>query len=409
MVTLRLWLNKSGTYAFVILQLTVVLVVTILGVSSIYERFAQYLPLRKVLNQNGAIVFSLTGYRDKFASAPYQLDFRHAEPLSEDFSPLHECWYTQYNVYLHSEAFQNLDVIGYDRNVIDLYKPRLIQGNWEQIMHMTQTSDGNLPAIICQNGFDYKIGDTIELKTVTYENARLSAIVEVMGIMDVRTQIFGGNTNGSGITYESFFSTPSDNMPQEEPYLMILLPMNAVDAANLVAYYREGYSLMLYPQDLSDKESAILTSMLQTKYDSYTEPLSSVQVKSKQYLRSQMLTVFPILICLLCMVLMSAVCTNAVVTYRSMRQNGIFEICGATKAQCILMNLMQMCLSIGISILLSCVIIFVCVKKFKLQFTFNLISALLCGLICCLVIALSILLPAKLISKTHPKNLLKAE
>lgn len=409
MVAFRLWLRKSGTYTFVILQLIVVLVVTVLGVSSIYERFAQYLPLRKVLSEEGAIVSSLTEYQKSLASAPYRFDYRNANPLSEDFSPLRDCWYTQYSIYLHSEQFQNMDVIGYDKNVIDLYEPRLLQGDWSRIMHMTQTPNGNLPVVICQNGYDYKIGDTIELKTTTYENEHTSAVVEVMGIMEAQTQIFGGNTSGSGITYESFFSTPAEKMPKEEPFLMMILPMDAVDAANVVAFFHDGYSMMLYPQNLSDKESAALTSLLQTKYDSYAEPLSAVQIKSKQYLHSQILTVVPILICLLCLVFMSAVCVNAVVAYRSMRQYGIFELCGATKRRCILIHLTQMCLSICVAILLSSMILFICSMKYHIYFAINWVSILLCGLICCLIIVFSVILPTKLIVKTHPKTLLKAE
>lgn len=390
---------------FIIIQLTIVLLTFIFMISSLYSRIEFYLPIKDILNQKASAITFGSEYIDKTQNKTFLLDYK-TSPLKQELKNVKEV-YTRYLPYVNNEEI-SLSVMSYDDSVINMYTPKLQKGKWLNNIG-SYTGFDKIPAVIYQNDYSYNVGDTIEGVAKTYSNYDINVSFEIVGILNEDSKIFG-RSNESLNNHLSFYESPSEIFQYEiennEPLIMLVLPNKIVTDLNIVAYYGSVNSIVTYDENISDKDVILNTSELNMRYGSISENIWTINEKSFIYIKTQLYTLLPIVICIAIIAVISSICTSAIITKKNLKSYVIFFICGIKWRQCLIICLFNnLCTSI-ISSLISFGLAILISLCFNIDLTFNIYSLLSCSVIMLLFTFLSLILPYKILKSSSPCELL---
>lgn len=390
---------------FIIIQLTIVLLTFIFMISSLYSRIEFYLPIKDILNQKASAITFGSEYIDKTQNKTFLLDYK-TSPLKQELKNVKEV-YTRYLPYVNNEEI-SLSVMSYDDSVINMYTPKLQKGKWLNNIG-SYTGFDKIPAVIYQNDYSYNVGDTIEGVAKTYSNYDINVSFEIVGILNEDSKIFG-RSNESLNNHLSFYESPSEIFQYEiennESLIMLVLPNKIVTDLNIVAYYGSVNSIVTYDENISDKDVILNTSELNMRYGSISENIWTINEKSVIYIKTQLYTLLPIVICIAIIAVISSICTSAIITKKNLKSYVIFFICGIKWRQCLIICLFNnLCTSI-ISSLISFGLAILISLCFNIDLTFNIYSLLSCSVIMLLFTFLSLILPYKILKSSSPCELL---
>lgn len=390
---------------FIIIQLTIVLLTFIFMISSLYSRIEFYLPIKDILNQKASAITFGSEYIDKTQNKTFLLDYK-TSPLKQELKNVKEV-YTRYLPYVNNEEI-SLSVMSYDDSVINMYTPKLQKGKWLNNIG-SYTGFDKIPAVIYQNDYSYNVGDTIEGVAKTYSNYDINVSFEIVGILNEDSKIFG-RSNESLNNHLSFYESPSEIFQYEiennEPLIMLVLPNKIVTDLNIVAYYGSVNSIVTYDENISDKDVILNTSELNMRYGSISENIWTINEKSFIYIKTQLYTLLPIVICIAIIAVISSICTSAIITKKNLKSYVIFFICGIKWRQCLIICLFNnLCTSI-ISSLISFGLAILISLCFNIDLTFNIYSLLSCSVIMLLFTFMSLILPYKILKSSSPCELL---
>ena len=390
---------------FIIIQLTIVLLTFIFMISSLYSRIEFYLPIKDILNQKASAITFGSEYIDKTQNKTFLLDYK-TSPLKQELKNVKEV-YTRYLPYVNNEEI-SLSVMSYDDSVINMYTPKLQKGKWLNNIG-SYTGFDKIPAVIYQNDYSYNVGDTIEGVAKTYSNYDINVSFEIVGILNEDSKIFG-RSNESLNNHLSFYESPSEIFQYEiennEPLIMLVLPNKIVTDLNIVAYYGSVNSIVTYDENISDKDVILNTSELNMRYGSISENIWTINEKSFIYIKTQLYTLLPIVICIAIIAVISSICTSAIITKKNLKSYVIFFICGIKWRQCLIICLFNnLCTSIISSLISFGLAIFISLC-FNIDLTFNIYSLLSCSVIMLLFTFLSLILPYKILKSSSPCELL---
>ena len=205
---------------------------------------------------------------------------------------------------------------------------------------------------------------------------------EIVGILNEDSKIFG-RSNESLNNHLSFYESPSEIFQYEiennEPLIMLVLPNKIVTDLNIVAYYGSVNSIVTYDENISDKDVILNTSELNMRYGSISENIWTINEKSFIYIKTQLYTLLPIVICIAIIAVISSICTSAIITKKNLKSYVIFFICGIKWRQCLIICLFNnLCTSI-ISSLISFGLAILISLCFNIDLTFNIYSLLSCA------------------------------
>lgn len=409
------FVSSFHIHIFVAVQMSIVLSVCVIMVSSVFSRFEYYLPLKDIMNSNASAVqlngvYQISGTNNSVS----KILFRDIDKLSKTFPDKAHTWYTRYDPLIipAERNDQKCIFISYTENTYLLYEPKMKQGKWYDILSSGMTESGNIPVIVCPHNVNYKIGDTLEVKkAVTYDEVDPSAVyLEICGILDEKAMLFGGYSGNGLHNHTSFYNLAEDFFTDPDPdkkMALFIMPQEAVDNLDIVAEVAQCNGIITYGNEISQEQVVINTERLQNMIGLPAENIASIKDFSLLYIMQQVYALLPLFICIAVLTLISSICTSAVITKKNIRSYAIFHLCGATSGKCVLICIFQTMFVSLISSLLTVCIIIIISNIMDFSVILNQYSVLLCGIVITLHILLSSILPFNMLKSNSLKNVLQ--
>ena len=392
----RMFLRSKKQFCFVVVQLCLLLCVCIAAASYVYGRLQFFLPVRSLFTQEGAVLNFPKDFAARSDAMPYRFDYRHCAPFDEDFPDYRRSCYNRFLPEILNDS-QNLTVISYSPQVLDIYCPKLVSGSWNSVLTGKPQDENTLPAVLFQRTVQYRIGEMIEAEAITYENERKAVRFAVTGLLDGETLIWG-NDKQSGLPehFMQLYQAAEETAKPDSPYLL-LVSQEAVDSLDIVSFWTSASGIMTFPQGTTETDAVLSRSLLVSKYRADSLDLQSFRNKSLLHLRSQLLILVPICAVLWILAIVSSICTIAVLIRTDRRHYALFRICGATKFKCIGIFVLQSVLTASISLLFTVLIMIALSQTRKIAVTVKPIVIVICSAVVLTHLFVALLLSAKII------------
>ena len=376
-----------------IFQMTIVLVITVSMVSTIVSRFSYYTPIKNQLCSKGYFYCI-----DNAMNPETGLNLRTTDELHDliegenEISASYNAWLT----YSESEA----NFISYDDRFIGIFTPKLESGGW---FDLGRKQNDTVQVVVSQNANGFKVGDAIKFDSFGEEING-----EIIGILSSDTKVIGFTPPENGkCDCRSAYMNYNYEI-EEKP--LFLFAQSELCTKNIVTQL-DGPVFITYdesvPDDIIEKNNSIIKKMMTINIT----PLNDMRSNSMEYIFSQMLTLFPILICVLILTIVGGVSVSALSAKYQLKNYAVFYCLGLRWRQCALVNLYSSLICAAVSFVLS--IAAVITIKFSDILGNSVIDIGIGQLLSCLVllvfyIALSILLPLKIIGDNTPSEVLRA-
>ena len=390
---------------FEIIQLSVVLGIIVLAVSSALARYDTYRPIEKLLQGNGYVL------------DPYG---NNGKTLSDDLPGIKTSSITDGGSFIKGEDGYgiNMDSIAISGSYVTDYSPIMEEGVWLSECTDMYKETGVIPVVLGWCNGRYNLGDVF---TMTYgfdydENGNpartLDAKYKVVGIMQNNQYILGCQSLPL-VSDEDLDFRAMAQLYDYNTYEMIFAVTLIDDSAAL--FGRENDVLVAYQlADYNDKtyeEYLNAASKIKAKNKYIYYSFEEMRERSLRYVFSYILTLMPVAVCIFLLMIISAISVNAIYTKRQLRNYAIFYICGARWRSCALKSLKNELVTCGIASALTAVVLIIGKYTFlkKMLVSFGLPQLGLCAAVIVLYLALSVIMPLCIIGSAQPKDVLKEE
>lgn len=383
MVLYSFKLNKKFIFTnlFVALQLSVALILMIITVSSIMSRIDDYLPLRKVLSSQGKCIY--------VSEVIYINNERYiftVEDILNTEKNISEI-YSGYKTPLVPDGTENYDYsYSYSRNMAELYTPRMLKGKW--IDKADENSD--ILEVVVSNSDNYDLGDMISFYNLNNEEKTYSA--KVIGILADDAKILG--LEGSNENVLDF-----RDMYKQMEGECFFFSNEQIDKMRIGSTLY-GQMFVTYKNNLNDAELLDLNRSLY-KYGSNLGLSDELNINSKNYIKEDIILIFPIALCVLFLVVISEVAAVLIQTKRELKFYAVLNICGATKKHCIIINLLCSLFVSLVGIVIAAAFVVINYKHLLSSFIINLdsVQIFVCLIIVIMNMLLSVIIPYRILSK----------
>lgn len=417
------FISSLHIHIFVVVQLSIVLSICLMMVSSVYSRFEYYLPLQDLMNRNASAVqfnseYQLPGSVNPLSKS--RIVFRDIDILSQSFPDKAHTWYARYSPLITPVEKNNKNniFISYTENTWSLYEPKMTEGNWSAILSSGLTENGNIPVIVYLHNMDYKIGDILEVTKVnTYEtdseDTALSTVrLEICGFLDGGAMLFGGSIGDGLHNHTSFYKPAEDYFDNSDPDAegaLFVMSQDLIDSIGVAAVVSQCNGIITYDNNISQEQVVINTERLHSMIGLPAENIASIKDFSLLYIMQQVYALLPLFVCIAILALISSICTSAVITKKNIHTYAIFHLCGATSGKCVLICIFQTLFVSFSSLLLTGCMIVVISKTMQISVIINQYSVLLCTIVLVLHLLLTSMLPMHMLREDSLKNLLQRE
>ena len=273
----------------IVIQMTIVFLITISMVSTVISRFQFYSPIKEYLNSKGYF------YCIENAINPdTQQTLRSTEELyrlldnAENITASYNDWLT-YNG-------DNSTFISYDDEFINMFTPELEAGKW---FDLSKDQSNTVQVVVSENPYGFKVGDKITLDSFGNDIE-----AEIIGILKKNTKIIGFSVSESK-KYDCRNTFINYNYEIEEKPLFILSQRGLLDKN--VTMQLNGTVFVTYPENISEEIIEANNNTMKKMMTLNITPLDEMKENSMDYIFSQIYTLFPILICIFILTLVSAV------------------------------------------------------------------------------------------------------
>lgn len=391
MVIYSFKLNKKFIFTdlFVALQLSIALILIIITVSSIMSRVDDYLPLRKVLSNEGKCVY--------VSEVNFVNDVRFiytVEDILNSEKNISEI-YSGYKIPLVPEGTENYDrSYSYSKNMAKLYTPQMQKGEW--IDKADENSD--VLEVVVSDSENYDVGDIISFYNLNNEEKAYSA--KVIGILADNAKILG--LEGSNENVKDFRDMYK-HMERECFFFS-----NEQIAKMKIGSTLYGQMFVVYKDNLSDTELLELNRNIY-KYGSNLGLADELNVNSINYIKEDIILIMPIAICVLFLVVISQIAAVSIQTKRELKFYAVLSICGATRKHCVIINLLYGLFVSLLGIMMAIIFLLVSYNILSASFIidFDIVQALVCLAIVIINMIMSIIIPYKILSKKAVIEVLK--
>jgi hypothetical protein len=376
--------------SFIILEITLAMIISIIMTSSILSRFKYYTPFKDYFESKG--VFSVFGSAINndypiISTGYFKNSLKKVESIAGCYSP-----------WLDSKEF-SFNYISYDDEIINKFIPSLANGRW--INNTPEVCE----AVISPNNENIKVGDTINL---FYDNKEVP--IKIVGMLNNNAKIVGisgmfGSEYDEKFNYNSFYSTYNTEF-EGKPLLIVSKNMSNIG-------YQVSYpALIKYSDDITEKEIEENHKILSSIQQGFLlgENMEVIKENSKADLFREMLTLLPIIISVISLTIISSISVSALSTKKQLRNYTIYYICGSRWKNCVLINACQSLITIAYATLGTIVTIAVIIRtglSEKFIFTINPTTIFFSSLILIVYFLISMILPVLIIRKTTPVTILK--
>lgn len=408
-VIMQLKKYKLATILLV-LQITLMFIVSIAITSSILSRYQEYAPFREAFNTIGNY------YSFMFGKNPEtNLGSLSTEQLSSQLKGNPEVWGTyaanfalkrfkplddpDASDYRRNWTISNTECVAYDDEWIEAYSPKLEEGNW---LSTSPDVEQGLPVVISHNPYGYKVGSRFPVML----SGRYECEAVVIGVLEEGAKYLSltypqGNDMSAHNLYQSFFY-------QIEEKMLVLISEQAYEKLARPGM-PNGQFLILYPNGISDEDRAWNDDYMKrvAKMMQRASTTERLRYNSLEYIYSEVKKLIPIIVAIFVMVITSVVSMTAIMTKRQLYTYAIYNICGLSWNKSIVMSFLY---AVSVSIFaLICTggIWFICrplLKETVIHMSMWHFPVIL-GIIIVFLVA-SMILPITILSNHTPKEIL---
>lgn len=407
---------------FIIVQLAFVFAMIVFMISSVQQNLRYYLPLKNVLNNDGICLatsmdVSLSG---KFLNENKEVDVLKYSKYFDEIFYASKLFATgelsegeiaksenDFNYIPESDNQYEANVYTYNKNVIDLYTPVMADGEWLSEVESYSDEENVLHAVITENDYGLKVGDVYTQGLFVNDSGYKNFKIKVIGVMKSGTRSFGMVDE-----YDSRIKLTAKDMyksysTEQEGVPLVLFSADELNKYNCYSFI-SGRSMIKFKDGLSDEEyeKAVESSYGLGTFIEFKE----IRENSLKEVKSELIVLTPIIGGIILLVIVSVLSMSAVNTNKQLRNYGIYYMCGCRWKQCTMIN----ALSIFIAEIAAAILAYAGLK-FADVFGFlkNTIVTLgvwqLLGCLCVVVITLiaALIMPAVIIGKSTPREIIK--
>ena len=218
--------------------------------------------------------------------------------------------------------------MAYDREIIDRHTPELSEGLW---LNSISEDVGCIEAVISQNNYNIKVGDTIFMNNFFYEYPQKLIKIKIVGVLEDNARIVGytKNTYRNSRDYSDIYCDYS--LDNEE------IPMLIMSEESIKRYHEQyeveafvkGWVFVTFSDNITETQIIQNEKVLGNYAQIITkEDLEEIAVKSQVRLREKLIAIFPIFIGVFVLTIISSLCSGAVSVKKQMKNYAIYSICG---------------------------------------------------------------------------------
>ena len=298
--------------------------------------------------------------------------------------------------------------MAYDREIIDRHTPELSEGIW---LNSISEDVGCIEAVISQNNYNIKVGDTIFMNNIFYEYPQKLIKIKIVGVLEDNARIVGytKNTYRNSRDYSDIYCDYS--LDNEE------IPMLIMSEESIKRYHEQyeveafvkGWVFVTFSDDITETQIIQNEKVLGNYAQIITkEDLEEIAVKSQVRLREKLIAIFPIFIGVFVLTIISSLCSGAVSVKKQMKNYAIYSICGMPWQRSASISVIATCILAIISFIISIVCVFIITTINKVT-TINLgiVQLAVCVGVALIYCMISALLPSLIINGTSIKEILR--
>ena len=319
-----------------LLQMSALIVIVCVMVSSLCIRYESYKPFSEFLNSKGFIV-CFNGPAMEFldsSSFSYMTEEVFSERLS-NAEKIVSCYQPMLVIGNESEGYLQFRSISMDDELISDYIPEIENGKWLSL------NSEEIEAVVTQNNYGWKAGDVISAYSVDElgnSNPRIVP-VKIVGVLKEPVKIpFGNSTIAANFDYNQIYYPYSLDIEQEP---MLIFSYSGLKKADNIPQNIGYLSFVTYNTDVSDEKINIDMKEMDQYGSRYYERLDIVNRNSIIYLQRQLYELLPIVLLLMVLTAVSTCCCSALSARRRLYDYAIFYIVGSEWKQCAVINLVQ--------------------------------------------------------------------
>lgn len=409
---------------FIIVQLAFVFAMIVFMISSVQQNLKYYLPLKNVLSKDGICLVnsmdvSLSGkflnenkeddvlkyskYFDEifYASQLFvtgELSESEMDKSEKDFSYIPE----SDNPYLSN-------TYSYYKNVIDLYTPLMVDGEWLSEVDNYSNEENVLHAVITENDYGLKVGDVYTQGLFVNDSGYKNFKIKIIGVMKSGTRTFGMIDDYDArikITAKDLYKSYST---EQEGVPLVLFSTDELNKYNCYSFI-SGRSILKFKDGLSDEE---YIKAVESSYGLGTLiEFKEIRENSLKEIKSELTVLAPIIGGIILLVIVSVLSMSAVNTNKQLRNYGIYYMCGCRWKQCAMINTLSILVSEAAAVILAYAgLKFADVFGFLKNTVVTLGTWQLLGCLCVMVITLiaALIMPVLIIGKSTPREIIKSK
>lgn len=382
MIKYSLKLNRKYIFTniFNALQLATVFVLLIVTTSSIMSRIDDYVPLYKILSSPGKCIYvSEVNYVNN-----QRFTFTIDEILSAE-SNISEI-FAGYKVDFVPTGTENYNcAYSYAQNMANLYTPQMQVGKWISEANI----ESDVLEVVVSDSDNYKVGDIISFYDAN--NDKNEYIAKVIGVISKDSKVLGLDSSSDNvIDFRNMYKSINDNC-----YFFSFdqLKKHGIEAQVF------GQMFVTYEKNLNVTELLSLNRNLY-KYGANFGLNDELNINSINYIRQDIMLIFPITMCILILIIISEVAVAAIQTKQKLRSYVIFCICGSTVKKCAIINLVRSMIVSLLGIIFAGTFILFNHKTLSKSYIldFGLIQFLVCFVVIIINMLLAVIIPKCIMS-----------
>lgn len=402
---------KNKTYNFFnILQLTLVLVLIVLLISSLMSTLKYYLPMKDILKSKGFMVnLSMNDFGETIVNDEL---YSFSDKIDKIYSTGQEFFEVE-NLDNQSEFGNFLVAITLDKAIINSHTPLMKNGKWLSDISVSN-KDNEFYAAITKNSLGYTTGSVINTTATDKSGNEKPITIKIVGEIEDGEKLFyqSNSAVAADVRLRTDFETiegqyyPYNSSDEELPYLFIT--KNELDEKNCETW-TFGTSFITFDSDTTKEELSEAEAKLLKYGEAYN--LETVNRKSLQEAKDQAFTIVPMIVSILIFLAISSICLSAISTKKQLRNYGIFYTCGSRWKQCALISVYSAFITSLLAVILAGGGMFLAERFGLLKETviaFGKWQLIACIAVILLNIIVSLIMPFTIIGRTSPREIIKS-
>lgn len=391
------------------LQLTVVMIITVVMVSSVLIRYRYYSPFADIFQSKGLLCNFIppANYDPNHlqASDKYIADeeIKSLIPDIKDVVSVNR----GINYFIDDEG-KTLNIpckaFYYDDDIITRFQPKMAEGRWLNTGEKANCIEG----VITEGSLDINVGDKIRMQFFAQNQEDTVQEILIVGKIKDNQKIVGYNqgTYSEKTDITHFYGTASYDVYQES---VLLLSSNYLSKNTSILQGIFGSALITFSDNCPQEKIDSARQLLSSFNCQSSKLLSTVNENSLVYIFEHLRNLLPIIITLLIMILCSSISSSALTVRREMKSFAVFYITGLQWKHCSMISLIQALIislfSFAASLIIMNVLIFTGLGS-NLYITFCWETFVCILTITAFYILTSVLMPLLMLSRTTPKQIL---